>query len=97
MGTREMIHWLRSLIPFVEDTNSVPSIHIRKLTAAYNSSSRVSNIVWPLQSTCTHIVRINLYRHTYIHIDHNKYKQLPCSYFSSPLQVYDILSFAQSY
>lgn len=82
MGTRDMIYWLRSLIPLLEDISSVPSIHIRKLTTAYYSCSRVSNIFWPLQGTCTHVVHINLYRLSDIHIDHNKiYKQLPCSYF----------------
>ena len=39
------------LIAFPENSESVPITNIRKLTSAYNFSSRDSNILfWPLQA-----------------------------------------------
>lgn len=48
-GSGETAQWLRALITLREDQSSVLSTHIRWLTVAYNSNSRVSNTLsWPL-------------------------------------------------
>lgn len=48
-GSGETAQWLRALATLREDQGSVLSTHIRWLTVAYNSNSRVSNTFsWPL-------------------------------------------------
>lgn len=62
-----MAPWLRALIAPTEDLDLVPSIHLRQLTAAHNSSSKKGPLF--LVSVC---IPANAQAYTHMHINKNE-------------------------
>lgn len=59
---------LKVLTPLAEDQGSVPSIHIRWPTAAYNSSFNGFDTFLTPRGTWKHMVHIDSQRRTHTHI-----------------------------
>lgn len=66
VGARDKAQWLRRHTALAENMGLVPNIHVKQLTATFNSSSRKSNSLFYIPKvhalTCTH---------TDTHIIHN--------------------------
>lgn len=71
----EMARWLRGFTVLAEDLSSVPIIPIRHLTTVCNVSSRGICHFLATMGTCTHLVLLNSYRHTHIHINKSSFSK----------------------
>jgi hypothetical protein len=62
LGAAKTAQWLRALAALPKDLNPGPSTHIRQITTACNSSSKVSDTIFSHPQVPSHIYS---HRHTY--------------------------------